>query len=223
MVGEGSDVTAMDKQIRRFGMPMGPLELLDQVGLDVALHVASSLHGVLPGVGPVVDHLSALVDKGHLGKKSGLGFYQYEKGKRGKPSTLPLESSGAKPQEAGNDQFDDQLTATQRRLVYPMLTEAIRCYQERVVDEAWAIDLAMVLGTGFAPHLGGPLHVVDSIGPPQLIQNLNQMQSTLGDRFAPPKGLVELADRQGIIFWTMTKRCVIRIRRRRNQQPAELR
>ncbi|MGB7347485.1 MAG: 3-hydroxyacyl-CoA dehydrogenase NAD-binding domain-containing protein [Pirellulaceae bacterium] len=190
MVREGHDVAKIDKELRRFGMPMGPLELLDQVGLDVALHVAGSLSEVLSGVEPVVEMLKQMVDDGKLGKKADAGFYRYAKGKRGE--VIELAISG-QPKKSAETFVDDALSNIQRRLVYPMLAEAIRCHEEQVVREPWAIDLAMVLGTGFAPHMGGPLHVVDSIGTQTFLTNMNFLKEQCGERFTPPKSLVHMA------------------------------
>jgi 3-hydroxyacyl-CoA dehydrogenase/enoyl-CoA hydratase/3-hydroxybutyryl-CoA epimerase len=190
MAGEGHDVVAVDQQIRRFGMPMGPLELLDQVGLDVALHVARSLDSIVPDVAPVVGRLAAMVDHGYLGKKSGAGFYRYDNKKRIDVAP-PLAGAGSRPLDLYDDFLDDGLTLIQRRLVYPMLAQAVRCHEEGIVREPWAIDLAMVLGTGFAPHRGGPLHVIDSIGLNQVLGNLRRLHRNLGDRFAPPSELME--------------------------------
>ncbi len=200
MAGEAFNVATLDQHIRKFGMPMGPLELLDQVGLDVALHVATSLKDVLPGVDTVVDQLAVMVDQGSLGKKSGVGFYHYKKGRRGRPSQLPQVKPGSIPPVCGNDYISDGLTCIQRRLIYPMLAEAIRCDEEKVVSKPWAIDLAMVLGTGFAPHRGGPLHVIDAIGPHQVLGNLNRLRQMWGDRFTPPKKLTEMARRNQLFF-----------------------
>ena len=199
MVSEGHDVSALDRQVRRFGMPMGPLELLDQVGLDVALHVARSLEGTLPGVAPVARELSQLVDAGRLGKKSNAGYYDYKGGKRGKPADLPQLSEGKIPKDSELAYEDDGLNLVQRRLVYPMLAEAVRCLEEQVVNEAWAIDLAMVLGTGFAPHRGGPLHVIDAVGPKVISHNLDRMAEVYGDRFGVPRMLAR-ATKQSQLF-----------------------
>jgi 3-hydroxyacyl-CoA dehydrogenase/enoyl-CoA hydratase/3-hydroxybutyryl-CoA epimerase len=201
MVREGHDVRDLDRELRTFGMPMGPCELLDQVGLDVALHVAKSLAKTLSGVEPVIDQLSDMTGKGMLGMKSGQGFYRYVKDKRSEPTIV------ASPQRLTCD-FDDfvsdGLSSIQRRLVYPMLSEAIRCHEEGVVYEPWAIDLAMVLGTGFAPHLGGPLHLVDAIGHPKFLQNLCRLRSLCGNRYAPPNSLFASADR-GLSFFGAEK------------------
>ena len=92
------------------------------------------------------------------------------------------------------DFLDDGLNSISRRLIYPMLAEAVRCHQQRIVIQPWAIDLGMVLGTGFAPHRGGPLHVIDAIGQRQVMGNLNRLRSILGDRFQPPQELVAMAN-----------------------------
>ncbi|QDT12547.1 3-hydroxyacyl-CoA dehydrogenase NAD-binding domain-containing protein [Planctomycetes bacterium K23_9] len=199
MVREGYDVAKIDKELRRFGMPMGPLELLDQIGLDVALHVAGSLSEVLSGVEPVVEMLQMMVDDGKLGKKTNAGFYRHSNGRRGEVIELAISTQ---PKKFAETFLDDSLTPIQRRLVYPMLAEAIKCHEERVVVEAWAIDLAMVLGTGFAPHLGGPLHVADSIGVQTLLTNMEFLQEQCGDRFAPPATLTRMAKEDGSFFET---------------------
>ena len=206
MVAQGHAVEQLDKQIRRFGMPMGPLELLDQVGLDVALHVARSLDGVLKGVEPVAEQLGLMVDRNMLGSKTGNGFYRYRKGRRDGVSDIPrMDPVAAEIQSPSDHEHlmpfrEDGLTPVQRRLIYPMLAEAIRCKEEAVVEENWAIDLAMVLGTGFAPHRGGPLRVVDAITQRVVLENLERLHDIHGERFAAPKLLFEMAD-AGLTFF----------------------
>jgi len=199
MVHEGFDPQKIDREIRHFGMPMGPLELLDQVGLDVAHHVANSLQEILPEVEQVLDFLGPMVNQGQLGKKSNAGFYQYHKGKRGKPSTFP-NSNASHGSKDKHNMLDDGLSPIQRRLVYPMLAEAVRCHSECVVNGAWAIDLGMVLGTGFAPHRGGPLHVIDSLGVLKVLTNMRQLCDQLGSRFSPPQKLVGMSAVGGKFF-----------------------
>lgn len=200
MVTEGFGIEQVDKEIRKFGMPMGPLELLDQVGLDVAHQVAGSLANTMPEVKTVVDQFSGLLEHGYLGKKSGRGFYRYPKGKKTGATILPGIDPDLVPPGLGENYHNDGMTAIQRRLVYPMLSESIKCYDEGVVREAWAIDLAMVLGTGFSPPRGGPLHVVDSIGAETVLANLERLQEKLGDRFAPPQRLANMAKQNETFF-----------------------
>ena len=199
MVIQGHDPGRIDQQIRRFGMPMGPLELLDQVGIDVAMHVSASLGSVLPGLGPVVDQLSLMVENGQLGKRSGQGFYHYAKGRRKGVANfqnveLNMSSEMAMSlSQLGLACLGDGLTAIERRLIYPMLHEAVRCLDESVVQEAWAIDLGLVLGVGFAPHRGGPLHVIDRMGLPTLVANSQRLAQYFGNRFSPPDTLIEMS------------------------------
>jgi 3-hydroxyacyl-CoA dehydrogenase/enoyl-CoA hydratase/3-hydroxybutyryl-CoA epimerase len=159
--------------------------------------VAGSLSEVLDGVQPVVTMLQEMVDDGKLGKKTEAGFYRYAKGRRGEVIELAINRQPKKEAEVFRG---DDMSFIQRRLVYPMLIEAIKCHEEQVVSEPWAIDLAMVLGTGFAPHLGGPLHVVDSIGTGTLLANVQLLQEQCGSRFAPPAKLNEMANENQTFF-----------------------
>ncbi|OYP32370.1 3-hydroxyacyl-CoA dehydrogenase NAD-binding domain-containing protein [Rhodopirellula sp. MGV] len=182
MVQQGFDVKTIDDEMRTFGMPMGPLRLLDKVGLDVALHVAGTLQQMMPAAGTISTILGDFVGRGDLGCKSGSGFYRYG-GKRPKPrSGRKLVSYFVQP-PASIDFIEDGLTDIQRRLVYPMLLEATRCLAEGVVESEWAIDLGMVLGTGFAPQLGGPMQVIHEIGHAHFNANLARLALQLGERF----------------------------------------
>lgn len=211
MVSEGFDVATVDRELRRFGMPMGPLELLDQVGIDVARHVADSLRGVIADAEAVAGPLAAMADQGRLGKKAGSGFYHYANGKQGKPAQLPAEVRRESGRDRGQDGeadlgfLPDSLTPIQRRLVYPMLIEAARCWELRIVEYGWAIDLAMVLGTGFAPHRGGPLHLIETIGTKVLSANLAVLASRHGPRFEPPRAIAEGAE-LGVRQWVTEER-----------------
>ncbi|MEZ5907498.1 MAG: 3-hydroxyacyl-CoA dehydrogenase NAD-binding domain-containing protein [Hyphomicrobiaceae bacterium] len=135
----------LDEAARTFGMPMGPLELADQVGLDVCMHVAN----ILKIGGSDGSHIAKLVAAGKLGKKTGEGFYKWEKGKA-------VRESGA---------FDKaELERLGRELVQPLIAECVKCVDETVVDSADLADAGVIFGTGFAPFRGGPLHYRASEG-----------------------------------------------------------
>jgi len=138
---EGTDRESIAEAARRFGMPMGPLELMDSVGLDICV-AAADVMAESQGL-EIPDELRKKVDAGDLGRKSGRGFYSYEKGKpdKGKP-TLP-------PEEL------DKLGA---ELLEPLLNEAEKCRDEQVVADADLVDAGAIFGCGFAPFTGGPLH-----------------------------------------------------------------
>ena len=183
MVQQRFDVRSIDKELRDFGMPMGPLQLLDQVGLDVALHVASTLKSMMPAAAAVIEILDGLVSRGELGRKAGQGFYDYSAKRPVARKARKLVDFFVQPPPRV-DFLEDGLTQIQRRLVYPMLLESKRCLAERVVEDAESVDLGMILGTGFAPQLGGPMQVIDKIGHECFETNLARLALQLGDRFA---------------------------------------
>lgn len=138
----GIPVKDLDEAMLEFGMPMGPMRLLDEIGLDVASHVAKTLSNAFPDRFPHTDALDKMVAAGHLGKKTGQGFYRYENGKEILPAThfdLPRHES------------------IQTNLALLISQEAMRCLKEGIARNADDIDLAMVLGTGYPPFRGGPI------------------------------------------------------------------
>ena len=138
----GISVKDIDDAMLEFGMPMGPMRLLDEIGLDVAAHVARTLASAFPERFPHTDALDQMVNAGHLGKKTGQGFYRYEKGKEIAATThadLPRHES------------------IQTNLALLISQEAMRCLKEGIARNADDIDLAMVLGTGYPPFRGGPI------------------------------------------------------------------
>ncbi|MEZ6061534.1 MAG: 3-hydroxyacyl-CoA dehydrogenase NAD-binding domain-containing protein [Planctomycetaceae bacterium] len=196
MATEGISASTIDRELKRFGMPMGPIELLDHVGLDVGLHVAETLNSVLPDSDSMSTMLKAMVDRGWTGSKSGRGFYNYADGKRGEPvllsEILPAGVPSPGDSVATSDSFiDDGLTAIQRRVIYPLINEAFRCLEENVVREPWMADLAMVLGTGFAPFRGGPVQLAETIGFDTVAENMKRLQAEFGQRYEPSKLLTE--------------------------------
>jgi 3-hydroxyacyl-CoA dehydrogenase/enoyl-CoA hydratase/3-hydroxybutyryl-CoA epimerase len=143
----GGDPKVIDDAMLDFGMPMGPLRLLDEVGLDVSAHVARTLADAYPDRMGVPDLLAKLIGQGQLGRKAGAGFYTYD-GHRTTPNPAALAL------RSGNDAAPADTAA---HLARAMSEEARRCLDEHVAETADDIDLAMVLGTGYAPFRGGPL------------------------------------------------------------------
>jgi len=192
LVAEGMPVEKVDLTMRRFGMPMGPLELLDQVGLDVAAHIARS---VGPAFGDrLKPHpaLDLMCQAGWLGQKSGLGFYRYQ----GKKKTVNTEaltrlrsdlSGRREPAEpVGGDKLtSDKMLEARERMVCLMVNEAAACLAEGLAESADVIDLAMVLGTGWAPHRGGPLRYADDRGAGDVVKTLETLAKQIGPRFEP--------------------------------------
>ncbi|MBD3610235.1 MAG: enoyl-CoA hydratase/isomerase family protein [Gammaproteobacteria bacterium] len=165
---EGVPLKAIDKAALKFGMPMGPITLADTVGLDICMHVAENLSQHLGGEVP--RRLQELVKAGHLGKKSGQGFYKYDK--KGKPQVDSTASS----------KVDDSVT---ERLVMRYVNEAMACLREGVIEDPDLLDAGMIFGTGFAPFRGGPMHYVHEQGVVAMRDQIAALEKQFGERFEP--------------------------------------
>lgn len=191
---EGGAVEAVDRVMLDFGMPMGPLRLADEVGLDVASHVARDLEQRLPNPAPPDDTLEKMIAKGWLGKKSGCGFYLH-RGRSG--HARPNRDIGAVGATTGRP-LDAAKTCD--RLVLIMINEAARCLAEGVIESPEDVDLAMILGTGWAPFRGGPLHYADTLGIAEIVRRLETLAREVSPRFEPCERLREMV-RAGVKFY----------------------
>ncbi len=171
MVQEGIDPGLIDKASVRFGMPMGPVELADKVGLDICLSVAEILTSHLGGKVP--DILNDYVSSGYTGLKSGRGFYEYRKGK-------PVKH------RAGED--NELIRTIQDRLILRLLNEAVACLREGVVDSEDMLDAGMIFATGFAPFTGGPLKYLHSLKLENQKQRFEEFNKKYGGRFEMDAG-----------------------------------
>jgi len=191
LVEEGYRVEDIDRAMKAWGMPMGPLALGDEVGLDVAVHVAQILHDAYPDRLPLPEWLGRLPEEGLLGKKSGEGIYNWEDGKRKGVNPEAAKVVGISPTiEEPDPRY------LQERMVLPMIDEAARCLEERVVATAGELDLAMIYGTGFPPFRGGPCRWADVQGLAWVVETLERL-TTVGERYAPSDALRRTADAGG--------------------------
>lgn len=188
MFQEGYSIERIDCLMLDFGMPMGPLGLADEVGLDVAAHVAADLVQRLPYLPPVNDVLPRMIEKGWMGRKSGKGFYDYQT--RDKKVINPQMNDF---QALQAPQVED--AELRDRLVLLMVNEAVRCLQEGVVTAPEDVDFGMIMGTGWAPFRGGPIRYADSTGLPAVVARLQELQKRVADYFAPCTLLAEKAAR----------------------------
>ncbi|MCA9739071.1 MAG: 3-hydroxyacyl-CoA dehydrogenase NAD-binding domain-containing protein [Gemmatimonadota bacterium] len=190
LLGEGASVEQVDRAARAFGMPMGPLRLIDEVGIDIAQHAGATLFEALGErmrPSPVLERMAA---SGRLGRKGGVGFYTYE-GEREKDvdgevygvlgETVPAERRTLE---------DGDITA---RLVLTMINEAARILADGIVGRAADVDLAMIMGTGFPPFRGGLLRHADRLHPRAIVERLDELARRVGPRFEPAPLLRELA------------------------------
>jgi 3-hydroxyacyl-CoA dehydrogenase/enoyl-CoA hydratase/3-hydroxybutyryl-CoA epimerase len=176
----GVPLAEIDNAAEEFGMPMGPVELVDSVGIDVALNVSKVLGAAFNR--PVPDRLAEMVRNNQLGRKSGQGFYRWEDGKAVKN---------------GNGETADLPTDLQDRLILPMVNEAVACLREGVVGDPDLLDAGVIFGTGFAPFRGGPLKYAGDRGTAEIQRVLTQLAGKYGDRFRPDEGWSDLGDKIG--------------------------
>lgn len=197
LLADGASVEEIDGAAREFGMPMGPLRLVDEVGIDVSTHAGRILHeGLGPRLAPAPP-LAALSASGRLGRKGGVGFYRYEKGReRGVDPSVYGDLGLAPP--AGRGELDAR--TIRRRLVVAMIHEAARALEEGIVTRAADVDLAMIMGTGFPPFRGGLLRFADTFHLRAVLMRSRSLQEEYGPRFEPPELLERLA-REGRTFY----------------------
>ena len=169
MLEEGIAAETIDAAAREFGMPMGPIELADTVGLDVGLAVGKEL--AKPG-GPQPKKIQELVAAKKLGKKTGEGFYKWIDGRAQKTGSANTQ----------------ELAPLWMRMTLPAVNEAVACVREGIVADADLCDAGVIFGTGFAPHRGGPIHYLQSAGKEKLLAEMNALEQKHGARFAADAG-----------------------------------
>ncbi|MEX1234356.1 MAG: 3-hydroxyacyl-CoA dehydrogenase NAD-binding domain-containing protein [Roseovarius sp.] len=171
LMDEGVAKETIDTAALRFGMPMGPVTLADQVGLDIGLHVAVSLsEGLKTPLAPISDTLRAKVAAGETGKKAGKGYYDWSDG------TPHPDSDAGAPADLTD------------RLILPMLNACAEVLRQGTAQEADDIDAAMIFATGWAPFRGGPMHYARARGVDAVVKRLEELEAEHGARFAPDAG-----------------------------------
>lgn len=202
MFEEGVAAERIDGALERFGMPMGPLALADEVGLDVGVKVAKVLEDAYGARMHVPAGLARVADEGLRGKKSGTGFYVYHGKKKHTNAAARRIVLNGHPDAAGL-LSDEEIVD---RAVLSMVNEAARCLEEGVASRTDDVDAAMVLGTGFAPFRGGLLQYADERGMRGIVERLHEFERRFGDRFTPAPLLEKVASNGGCLLKHMEER-----------------
>ncbi|MCU7845796.1 MAG: enoyl-CoA hydratase/isomerase family protein [Candidatus Thiodiazotropha sp. (ex Monitilora ramsayi)] len=178
LLDEGVPAPAIDRAAVEFGMPMGPVELADAVGLDICLAVAKKLAPLFDLTIPrKLENL--VVEKKLLGKKTGQGFYRYEKGRLQREK---VDSNYQPPADLAD------------RMIFRLLNESVACLREGVVEDADLLDAGVIFGTGYAPFRGGPMHTIYSGGLEQQRHRLEVLEQRHGGKFHPDSGWTQLGE-----------------------------
>ena len=191
LLEEGYRLADIDASMRRFGMPMGPFEVLDEVGLDVAHKVGTVLGQAFPDRMAPASPLEKMLAAQRLGRKNGLGFYRHQGRKRTPDPALRGLLGLHRPRRPASHE------ALSERMVVAMINEAARCLEEGVVADAGALDLAMIFGAGFPPFRGGILRHADTVGLARVETRLTALRAEKGERFAPAALLSRLVAEGG--------------------------
>ena len=195
LLGEGLDGEAIDRIWKRWGMPMGPFRLIDEVGIDVMAHAGAALHQALGDRLEPAPALAAVAGSDRLGKKGGVGFYRYSDGKSAGFDPSVYEAIGAPGTRTKPD-----ATMVTDRLFLTMVNEAARVLEEGVVETAGDVDLGMIMGTGFPPFRGGLMKHADDIGTSTVLESLERLVEAHGTRFAPCELLRKLGRREEPLY-----------------------
>jgi len=185
LLAEGAAIEPLDAALVEFGMPMGPINLFDEVGLDVAAKVSHILENAFGSRMAGDGMLDKIVESGRLGKKNGKGFYIYEsKNKKVDPAIYAFIPKTGK--------FDGSAAEMQDRCVLPMINEAAMCLSEGLVRRPADVDIGMIFGTGFPPFRGGLLRYADARGIDNIVGKLETLAGKYGERFKPAALLEEM-------------------------------
>ncbi|HEX6899593.1 MAG TPA: 3-hydroxyacyl-CoA dehydrogenase NAD-binding domain-containing protein [Thermoanaerobaculia bacterium] len=184
LLDEGYRIEDLDRAMTEWGMPVGPMELTDEVGIDVATKVAHILHEAFSDRLPIPDWLDRTPESGRLGTKNGKGFYRYEGRERKGPDPEVYTLLGIQPRVSNPDPG-----VIADRMVLPMVNEAARCLEEGVVRTAGDLDLSLIFGTGFPPFRGGLCRWADQEGLGVIMATLERLESAVSERFRPSDAL----------------------------------
>jgi len=197
MLGEGFSIEDIDRYYLDFGMPMGPFHLIDEIGIDVAVKVAKIFHKAFGARAEPSPLMSKIVETGRLGKKNGKGFYTYDS--RGKKLEIDQKVYTDLGLSRPNKKMDKDECI--HRGIFAMINEAaLSLVEDRIVESAQEVDLAMIMGTGFPPFRGGLLKYADAVGTTKIVDELEEFAIKYSERFRPSTPLKNMAKTNRLFY-----------------------
>lgn len=186
LLEQGARVEDIDKAMKQFGFPVGPLTLLDEVGLDVGSHVLSTMVKAFPGRIYESQNVSKMIDKNYLGRKSSQGLYVYSQAKSSRSGDLKKTGVNQEIYQIfGSSAGSISLSDIQKRLSLVFVNESIKCLEDEILAHPYDGDVGAVFGLGFPPFLGGPFYYADTLGAQNLIDELTELTQELGQSYKP--------------------------------------
>jgi 3-hydroxyacyl-CoA dehydrogenase / enoyl-CoA hydratase / 3-hydroxybutyryl-CoA epimerase len=189
ILAEGVPIEVIDGVMTRFGFPVGPITLLDEVGLDVGAKAAKVMHAAFGDRLAPSAVVGRMLDDKRLGRKNGRGFYLYREGQKHGPDETVYDLLAIRPTAPSSTEL------VEKRLVYSMLNEAAMAAGEGVVRSPRDGDIGAIFGIGYPPFRGGPLRYLDDLGAASVVQVLRELETKFGARFTPAASLVTMAER----------------------------
>ncbi|HTE44339.1 MAG TPA: 3-hydroxyacyl-CoA dehydrogenase family protein [Gemmatimonadaceae bacterium] len=187
LIDEGASIEAIDKALVDFGFPVGPITLLDEVGIDVGGNVGLVLSEAFGARMAPSEGMRKIVATGRTGRKGGNGFYRYDAGgKKGRVDESVYAVIGGERREVAPAEITE-------RCVLAMVNEAVRCLEEGILRSPRDGDIGAVFGIGFPPFRGGPFRYIDSVGAHRIVEQLEELNVRFSPRFQPAELLVEMA------------------------------
>jgi 3-hydroxyacyl-CoA dehydrogenase/enoyl-CoA hydratase/3-hydroxybutyryl-CoA epimerase len=195
LLEDGATVDEIDGAMVRWGFPVGPVTLSDEVGIDVGAKIGKIMEQAFGDRMKAPPAFARLVDDDRKGRKNGRGFYQYEDGKKGDVDQSVYSLLGVTPRPGTVSR-----ASIQNRLSLQMINEAVRCLEEGILRSPRDGDIGAVMGLGFPPFRGGPFRWVDQLRPAVVVEQLRELEKDHGSRFAPAPLLVELTESGGLFY-----------------------
>ncbi len=196
ILAQGVPIETIDRALTRFGFPVGPITLIDEVGIDVGMHVLETIKEAFHDRMNIPDGLSPLVASGRKGRKNQRGFYLYENGKKGAVDQSVYKDLNSTPNNPDNILQEEIL----QRCVLQFVNESAHCLGEGVLSKAYDGDVGAVFGLGFPPFLGGPFKYTDLKGIQNIVADLRRLEEKYGKRFSPAPALLEAAAENNLFF-----------------------
>ena len=196
ILAEGAKIENIDSALTAAGFPVGPITLIDEVGIDVGAHVLETIEKAFPDRMKAPPGMDVVKSSGRLGRKNGKGFYLYQDGKKGSPDPEIYKFLDPKSATSANASASD----IAERCLLVFVNESARCLEEGILPTAYDGDVGAVFGLGFPPFLGGPFRYVDHIGAAAVVEKLRALEAKFGARFKPAGILVEHAQSRKLFF-----------------------